>query len=306
MSQNIEEKSNSFLSNIFNKVVEDKSVENQPQLNDTDPKEQKKTNSKREILKLNNITQTYNNSGKKTTVFDGLNFSIIDEKDCGQFVVIIGPSGCGKSTILRYIAGLQQPTTGEIYIKDKLQTEDDKIGMVFQQYSSLPWRTVIDNVALALELKGVSKNERYDKAMDMIKLVGLQGHENKYAKYPILSGGQLQRVAIARNLIANSEILLMDEPFGALDVNTRLKMQDSLLEIWEKSTFDPTIIFVTHDLSEAVYLAHKVVIMEANPGRISEIVDIDLPNDRNSSLKRAKKFTDYVNYLEDVMIKLNS
>ncbi len=296
-----------FMSSLFNKSDESKQNNSEvfPEavLNNENLEGISKTSN--EIITLNNITQTYHNSDKATTVFKDLNLTIKDEKNSGQFVVLVGASGCGKSTILRYIAGLQKPTSGEIYLKGNLQTDDDKIGMVFQQYSSLPWRTVIDNVALALELKGVSKSERYAKAKEMIKLVGLSGHETKYAKYPILSGGQLQRVAIARNLIANSEILLMDEPFGALDVNIRLKMQDSLLDIWGKSTFDPTIILVTHDLSEAVYLGRQVIIMEANPGKISEILPIDLPVDRDSSIKRTKKFSDYVHYLEDKMQQLN-
>ncbi|MBI5219832.1 MAG: ABC transporter ATP-binding protein [Bacteroidia bacterium] len=257
------------------------------------------------IIDLKNITQKYNNTGSVTTVFDNFNLSVYDNPDEGQFVVLIGASGCGKSTILRYIAGLQKPTSGEIIIKGKKQTDSDKIGMVFQQYSSLPWRTVMENVALALEIKGVSKTERETRAMEFIKIVGLEGHENKYAKYPILSGGQLQRVAIARNLIANEDILLMDEPFGALDVNTRLKMQDSLVEIWRNTKGDPTIILVTHDLSEAVYLAHHVVILNSNPGRIEEIIKIDLPKMRDSSIKRTSAFSEYVHYLEDVMVKIN-
>lgn len=296
-----------FMSNLFNKTdkVEQShsGVFPDSDLNSEDINKNIVADS--EIITLKNINQTYSNTDKITTIFKNLDLTIYDEKNSGQFIVIVGASGCGKSTILRYIAGLQKPTTGEIYLKGKLQTDDDKIGMVFQQYSSLPWRTVIDNVALALELKGITKSERYAKAKKMIDLVGLSGHENKYAKYPILSGGQLQRVAIARNLIANSEILLMDEPFGALDVNTRLKMQDSLLDIWGKCTFDPTIILVTHDLSEAVYLGHQVVVMESNPGKISEIIKIDLPIDRDSSIKRTKKFSDYVHYLEDKMQQLN-
>jgi len=303
MNQNPE----NFMSNLFNKsdesLQEKSEVHTDENFDIEDSKKSSKSN--KEIISLKNISQTYHDLGKTTTIFKDFNLKIEDEKNSGQFVVIVGASGCGKSTILRYIAGLQKPTTGEIYLKNKIQSDNDKIGMVFQQYSSLPWRTVIDNVALALELKGVSKAERYDKAREMIKLVGLAGHENKFAKYPILSGGQLQRVAIARNLIANSEILLMDEPFGALDVNTRLKMQDSLLDIWNRSPYDPTIILVTHDLSEAVYLGHQVIVMESNPGKISEIIQIDLPVERNSSIKRTKDFSDYVHYLEDKMQKIN-
>ena len=132
--------------------------------------------------------------------------------------------------------------------------------MVFQQYSSLPWMTVLENVGLALKFQGVSKDERNERAMELIRLVGLEGHEYKYAQYPTLSGGQLQRVAIARSLLASPEILLMDEPFGALDIKTRLSMQDLLTNIWHQ--FQSTIVFVTHDISEAVYLADDIYIMK--------------------------------------------
>ncbi|MCL4153378.1 UNVERIFIED_CONTAM: hypothetical protein GTU68_021521, partial [Idotea baltica] len=134
-------------------------------------------------------------------------------------------SGAGKSTILRYIANLQQPTEGTVKVKGKAVSDSERVSMVFQQYSSLPWMTVLDNVALALRYQGVSRSERDDRAMELIKMVGLEGHEQKFAQYPTLSGGQLQRVAIARSLLANPEILLMDEPFGALDIKTRLQMQ---------------------------------------------------------------------------------
>jgi len=178
--------------------------------------------------------------------------------------------------------------------------------MVFQQYSSFPWATVLQNVALPLELMGVPKKEREERAMEMIKIVNLEEHAYKYAQYPILSGGQLQRVAIARSLIANGEILLLDEPFGALDVNTRLRMQDMLVEIWEKVPGDPTFILITHDLSEAVYLADEIVILQANPGRIHEIMAItDIPVKRDASIKRTRSFIEYVNYLEDTMMKIN-
>jgi len=177
-----------------------------------------------------------------------------------QFVAILGMSGCGKSTLLRFIAGLQKPTEGTVMIKGMEVDENMRASMVFQQYSSLPWMTVLDNVALALRYKGIGKKERNEKAREMLDLVGLSGHENKYAQYPTLSGGQLQRVAIARSLLANPEILLMDEPFGALDIKTRLKMQDLLSDIWRK--FNSTIIFVTHDISEAVYLAESIYILK--------------------------------------------
>ncbi|MFA5067528.1 MAG: ABC transporter ATP-binding protein [Candidatus Izemoplasmatales bacterium] len=258
-------------------------------------------------LELKNVSQVYEDKkGQKNVVFENFNLEIKDIKDGGQFVVIVGASGCGKSTILRYLSGLQTPTSGEIFIDGRLLQKKDRIGMVFQQYSSLPWSTVLKNVALPLELIGVSKQEREEKAMEMIELVNLKGHEHKFAQYPILSGGQLQRVAIARSLMANNEMLILDEPFGALDINTRLKMQDMLVDIWQKTSGDPTFILVTHDLSEAVYLADEIIILDSNPGRIYEIMDIELPYKRDSSTKRTAKFIEYVQYLEDIMTKLNN
>ena len=184
-------------------------------------------------IELKGIDQVY---GDKV-IIKGLDFSVKQETEKGQINVIIGASGCGKSTLLRYVSGLQEPTAGQCFLNGHEVTERDSVGQVFQQYSSLPWRTVLDNVALGLEFQGVPKKDRREKAMEMIKLVGLEGNEKKYAQYPTLSGGQLQRVAIARSLLANPKVLLMDEPFGALDIKTRLQMQDLLLVIKEK--FDP-------------------------------------------------------------------
>jgi len=258
-------------------------------------------------LELKNISQIYKDkNGQKNVIFDNFNLKVKDIKGGGQFTVIVGASGCGKSTILRYIAGLQNPTSGEIFIDGKPHTNKHRVGMVFQQYSSLPWATVLENVALPLELRGVSKSEREEQAMEMIKIVNLEGHEHKFAQYPILSGGQLQRVAIARSLIANNEMLILDEPFGALDVNTRLKMQDMLIDIWSKIPGDPTFILVTHDLSEAVYLADEIYVLKSNPGEIYDFIDIDMPMKRNSSIKRTPKFLEYVHYLEDVMMKIKT
>ncbi len=252
-----------------------------------------------DIIELRNINQSYD--GKKQVIKD-FNLLIEDKPNQGQFVVLLGASGCGKSTILRYIAGLQKPTLGEVLIKAKPLTSDDRIGMVFQQYSSFPWMTVLENVSLGLKYKGIDKKEATEKAMQMIKVVGLEGHEHKFAKYPTLSGGQLQRVAIARSLLVNQEILLMDEPFGALDTYTRLKMQDFLIDIWEK--VHPTIILVTHDISEAVYLGDDIYIMSANPGAIVEQIKSDLPLHRTREIKRSKSFVDLVYRIEDQMMTL--
>lgn len=253
-----------------------------------------------DIVELKNINMSYD--GGKTHIIKDLNFLVEDKPNQGQFVVILGLSGCGKSTLLRFLCGLQQPTSGEILIKGKPKSENTRIGMVFQQYSSFPWLSVLDNVALGLKYKGVSKKERHEKAMEMIKVVGLDGHEKKFAKYPTLSGGQLQRVAIARSLVADPEILLLDEPFGALDLNTRLQMQDLLCEIWTK--LQSTIIFVTHDLPEAVYLGDDIYIMRACPGRIVEKISVDLPLARDRSIKHTPKFIELVNKVENRMIAI--
>ena len=253
-----------------------------------------------DIIELRGMSQSYD--GGKNYIIKDLDFLIEDIPDRGQFIVILGPSGCGKSTILRYIAGLQKPTKGEITIHSKPRTEADRMGMVFQQYSSFPWMTVLDNVALGLKYKGISKKERNEKAMEMLKIVGLEGHEKKYAQYPTLSGGQLQRVAIARSLLVNNEIILMDEPFGALDTNTRLRMQDFLIGVWEK--VQPTIVLVTHDISEAVYLADDIYIMSNAPAQFIEHIKVNLPYERDRTIKRDPNFVELVQYIEDKMMKM--
>lgn len=251
-----------------------------------------------DIIEVRNVDQTYDNG--KSYIIKDCNLLIEDKPNQGQFVILLGPSGCGKSTILRYIAGLQTPSKGEVFIREKHRTNDDRIGMIFQQYSSFPWLTVLDNVALGLKYKGVSEKERKEKAMEMIQVVGLEGHHKKYAQYPTLSGGQLQRVAIARSLLVNPEIILMDEPFGALDTNTRLKMQDFLITVWEK--IHPTILLVTHDISEAVYLGDDIYIMGTAPSKIIEHMHVELPNVRSKEIKRSPKFVEMVSYLEDKMM----
>jgi NitT/TauT family transport system ATP-binding protein len=250
------------------------------------------------IIELKNISHSYD-GGKSWTIQD-LNFLIENKVGQGEFAVIMGMSGSGKSTLLRYIAGLQQPTKGEIFLRNKPVSEENRVSMVFQNYSSLPWMSVLENVGLGLQYKNVSKKERDERAMEMLQKVGLDGHQHKYAQYPTLSGGQLQRVAIARSLLANPEILLMDEPFGALDITTRLQMQDLLCQIW--SEFHPTVIFVTHDVSEAVYLADDIYILKHAPACIVEHIHIDLPLDRSRELKRDNRFIHLVHEVEDKMI----
>lgn len=260
------------------------------------------TTARNNIIELRDIGQSYD--GGKTWIIKGLDLIIEDKPDQGQFIVLLGASGSGKSTLLRYIAGLQKPTEGTVLIKGAPVSDKQRVSMVFQQYSSLPWMTVLDNVALALDYQGMSKKDKYAKAMEMIELVGLAGHEKKYAQAPALSGGQLQRVAIARSLIANPEIVLMDEPFGALDIKTRIQMQDMLIDLWHR--FHSTIIFVTHDISEAVYLADDIFIMKSPPSQIVEHIDIDLPLRRDHTTKRDAHFTELVHQVEDTMIRISS
>ncbi len=259
------------------------------------------SNMNQNIISLEGISQSYD--GGQNWIIQDLNFDITNKQGQGQFVVILGMSGCGKSTLLRYIAGLQEPTQGQVSVNGRPVDQDNRVSMVFQQYSSLPWMTVLENVALALKFKGISSEEREAKAMELIKLVGLEGHEWKFAQYPTLSGGQLQRVAIARSLLANPEILLMDEPFGALDIKTRLQVQDLLADIWRK--MDSTIVFVTHDIAEAVYLADEIYIMKSAPSRIVERIDIDLPIERNRFTKRDPRYIELVHHTEDMMVKVS-
>jgi NitT/TauT family transport system ATP-binding protein len=250
------------------------------------------------IIDLQGIGQSYDDGAN--WVIKDLELIIEDKPAQGQFIVILGMSGCGKSTILRYIAGLQKPTMGQVLIKGNPIDKDRRVSMVFQKYSSLPWLSVLDNVGLALRYKGVDKEEREAKAMQIIEKVGLKGHEHKFAQYPLLSGGQLQRVAIARSIIANPDILLMDEPFGALDIKTRMQMQDMLIKLWHE--FHSTIIFVTHDISEAVYLADDIYIMKSQPSRFVEHIKVDLPLDRTRAIKRDDRYIKLVQKVEERMV----
>lgn len=254
-----------------------------------------------DIINLVKINQVYSESTPPNVVFKDFNLDVKDIKDKGQFITIMGKSGCGKSTLLRYISGLQVPTTGEVYIYGKKRTSKDRIPMVFQQYTSFEWKTVLQNVALPLVLKGVPEDEANEKAMNMIKVVGLAGHEYKWAKYPILSGGQLQRVAIARNLVVNPQILLMDEPFGALDTVTRKQIQLFLRSIFEHAKLDPTVVFVTHSESEAVFLSSDIIILDSGPATIRHEIKIELPDIRDEAVRYSTEFTEYVNKLGALM-----
>ena len=207
--------------------------------------------------------------------------------EAGEFVCILGPSGCGKSTLLNAIAGYVKPSEGAVTVDgDTVQKPGPDRGMVFQQYSLLPWKTVYENVAFGPKMAGHSRTESGSIANTFLELVGLKKFGDRYPAE--LSGGMQQRVGIARALANYPSVLLMDEPFGALDAQTRLMMQESLLEIWRK--FGTTVVFVTHDVDEAVFLADRVLIMSAAPGRIIEDVRIDLPRPRSTDMASTPEY----------------
>ncbi len=205
----------------------------------------------------------------------------------GEFVCILGPSGCGKSTLLNAVAGYVKPTTGDVTVDGEgVEGPGPDRGMVFQQYSLLPWKTVYENVAFGPKMAGSSRTEAGSIANTFLELVGLRKFGNRYPAE--LSGGMQQRVGIARALANYPSVLLMDEPFGALDAQTRLMMQESLLDIWRK--FGTTVVFVTHDVDEAVFLADRVLIMSAAPGRIIEDVRINLDRPRSTDMASTPEY----------------
>lgn len=224
-------------------------------------------------IHCDDVTKQYNEGGNPLSVLDGISLNIDDE----EFVVIVGPSGCGKTTFLKMIDGQIEPSAGEIRINDQPVTGPiPEVAMVFQSFQLLPWRTVIKNVELGLEIQNVPENQRREQAQKWINLVGLDGFEDSYPSD--LSGGMQQRVGLARALAVDPEILLMDEPFGALDAQTKDKMQTELLQLWEQE--QKTVVFITHDISEAIYLADRVLVMSQKPATISKEIDIPFSRPR--------------------------
>jgi len=196
----------------------------------------------------------------------------------GRFVSMIGPSGCGKTTLLRIIAGLEKASAGKVLLDGKeLAQGSEEVGLVFQEYALFPWRTTLQNIEMGPEIKGVDREKRRSTAMEYIKMFNLSGFENRYPRE--LSGGMKQRVAIARTLIMNPRVVLMDEPFGSLDSQTRNTLQEFLLRIWEKR--GETILFVTHNVDEAVFLSDQIVVLSKRPARIVQIFEVGLPRPRD-------------------------
>lgn len=225
-------------------------------------------------IEVKNLSVTFGENEKKMTALK--NVSVGVEK--GEFVCLLGPSGCGKSTLLNAMAGFLKPIAGTVTIDGKtVESPDISYVMIFQNYGLLPWRTVERNVTLGLESQNIPKEEQKKIVKKYIEMVGLKGAEKKYPRQ--LSGGMQQRVAIARALAVDPEILFMDEPFGALDAITRMKLQDDILQICR--TTQKTIVFVTHDIEEAIYLADRVIIMEADPGQVKADIKIPLGKNRD-------------------------
>jgi ABC-type nitrate/sulfonate/bicarbonate transport system ATPase subunit len=216
----------------------------------------------------------------------------------GRFVSIIGPSGCGKSTLFNMIAGLIKPTTGEILLDDKnIVGKSGYVGYMLQKDLLLPWRTILDNVILGLEIKGVSKRDAKQRALPLLKRYGLEGFEDNYP--PELSGGMRQRAALLRTLLYDQDIILLDEPFGALDAQTRLQMQSWLLKIWED--FQKTILFVTHDIDEAIFLSDDIYVLSQRPGKLKAKVHVELERPRGEETLLSNEFITLKQTLLDLL-----
>lgn len=240
------------------------------------------------LVKVQRLHVDFIESDGTLEVLDDLNFEI----EAGSFTCVIGPSGGGKSTLLRALAGLISPSSGEILI-DGQSPDKSGIGMVFQKPNLMPWRTLVQNISLPLELDGVERPLLQEKTQQLVQLVGLEGFEGHFPHE--LSGGMAQRASIARALIRGPKLLLLDEPFGQLDAFTRERMGDELLRIWEEK--HQTVLMVTHSISEAVYLADRVLVLSSRPARIKQDLPINLPRPRVEGLQFSPAFNQYCNQL---------
>jgi NitT/TauT family transport system ATP-binding protein len=238
------------------------------------------------VLEVRNLGKTYSvheADALRVEALKDINLTV----NKGEFISIIGPSGCGKSTLFGLIGGLNECTSGQVLIEgEKVDGPHPSIGMVFQEESAFPWLTSLENVEFGLKMAGISKQERRTRAKEMIELVGLSGFENHYPGE--LSGGMRQRVAIGRTLVMNPEIILMDEPFGALDEQTRVLLGEELLRICDR--IGATVLFITHSISESVMLSDRVYVMSCRPGTFKKVIDIDIPRPRSYSTIGTKRF----------------
>lgn len=233
-----------------------------------------KINQRETILEVRDLGKRFRSQQGEVEALRGINFSVRRR----EFVCVIGPSGCGKSTLIRTLAGLESHTSGEVLLDGKpVAGPGQDRGMVFQGYSLFPWLTVKKNVMFGPQMKGQGKDEAEREARTWLELVGLEKFADAYPHQ--LSGGMRQRVAIARALVNQPRILLMDEPFGALDAQTRAKMQSHLIDIWKN--IDITVLFITHDLDEAIYLADRILVLKAHPGEVQEVIEVPVPRPRS-------------------------
>lgn len=239
------------------------------------------------VISIRDLNMVYTGRGTETVALKNANLEIKE----GEFISLIGPSGCGKTTLLRLIADLIQPTSGEITVASKSPREareSREYGYVFQAPVLYDWRTVLKNVTLPLEIMNFSKAERKERAAELLEMVGLQDFHNQYPWQ--LSGGMQQRVSIARALAFDPKLLLMDEPFGALDEITREQMNHELLTIWQETR--KTVVFVTHSIAEAVFLSSRIIVMTPRPGKIEQVIPVDLPYPRDNDTRESKEFFD--------------
>lgn len=246
------------------------------------------------ILNVEGVEKTYLSRDGEVRALRDISFQL----DTGEFVTVVGPSGCGKTTLLRILGGLLQAEQGVVRIDGQVLTQPRReMGFVFQNPTLMPWRTVLENVTLPLEVRGNNGSEHKERALELLALVGLVGFENSYPHE--LSGGMQQRVAIARALVYEPSILLMDEPFGSLDAITRSQMNMELLRIWQATR--KTIVMVTHNIQEAIFLADRVLIMSARPGHIQTVVRVPLPRPRDLDVLYSKDFAALSHRIRDMI-----
>ena len=239
------------------------------------------------LLVVENIVMRFGSAEDGVTALDNVSFTVAP----GEFLAVIGPSGCGKSTLFNIIGGLLGGYDGRVAVAgEKVYGPHASIGMVFQEESTFPWRNVVDNVAFPLEIAGMPKRERIERARHFVSMVGLDGFEKRYPAE--LSGGMRQRVSMARTLASEPKILLMDEPFASLDEQTRLLLGDKVLQIQQQ--FNQTMLLITHNITEAVQLADRILVMTYRPGRVKRMVDIKLPRPRTSEIVSSEAFGRYV------------
>ena len=235
-------------------------------------------------LRVESLAKSFPVEGRREQVLDGVDLSV----DAGGFISIIGPSGCGKSTLLNIVAGLDQPETGAVALDgDRTASRLGRVGYMQQKDLLLPWRTVLDNAILGLELQGVPRSQARRRALELTESFGLKGFEGQY---PVaLSGGMRQRAAFLRTMLLGQDLVLLDEPFGALDALTRVQMQEWLLELWD--SMSSTIVLITHDVDEALLVSDRVYVLTARPGRVKMVLDVDLPRPRSHEAVTQPDFT---------------